>query len=139
MSNVSGLSGVLKGLKNLRKNQMAALARGIKKGALLIFRDAQAIVPVDQGNLKASGQVRTEETDSTVEASIVYTAEYAIYVHENLDAAHGAEFNRKHSAEIKSGAEHARGPKQQAKFLEVPFRKNKANVRKMVLDEVKNS
>jgi hypothetical protein len=65
-----------------------------------------------------------------------YTAAYAVYVHENLEAAHGQMYNAKYADEIAmtramkaakipkgSFTEwHDRGPNQQAKFLEQPAR-----------------
>jgi hypothetical protein len=74
--------------------------------------------------------------DSVLGESVVvgYTAAYAVYVHENLEAAHGAAYNAKHAAEISAGKTKSsktkkgwkgatsRGPNQQAKFLEQPAR-----------------
>jgi hypothetical protein len=63
-----------------------------------------------------------------------YTASYAVHVHEDLEAKHGADYNSWHGEEIsrgrtKSGRKKSgwkgrtsRGPDQQAKFLEQPAR-----------------
>ncbi len=51
---------------------------------------------------------------------VFYATNYAVYVHENLQAAHGKAYNAKHRGEKKFKS---RGPKQQAKFLEGPARK----------------
>jgi hypothetical protein len=61
-----------------------------------------------------------------------YAASYALFVHENLDAAHGEEFNKKHGR--------GRGPNQQAKFLETPFRtmKNSGILMSTITTAVKN-
>lgn len=59
-----------------------------------------------------------------------YTANYAVYVHEDTEAAHGEIYNTKYAAEIAQGytksgkrkrgwkGKTMRGPNQQAKFLE---------------------
>jgi hypothetical protein len=63
-----------------------------------------------------------------------YAASYAVYVHENLEARHGADYNSWHGEEIAAGktksgrtkkgwkGKTSRGPNQQAKFLEQPVR-----------------
>jgi hypothetical protein len=54
-----------------------------------------------------------------------YTASYAVYVHENIEAAHGQEYNTKHAQYHNRGKKKGqlvtqKGPNQQAKFLEKP-------------------
>jgi hypothetical protein len=62
-----------------------------------------------------------------------YSAKYAVFVHENLNAAHGTEFNQKHASDFgkrnkkgqflkATGTGKKRGEGQQAKFLEQPAR-----------------
>lgn len=51
--------------------------------------------------------------------NVGYAASYAVAVHENLEAAHGEAFNVKHRGEKGFTS---RGPGQQAKYLEQPFR-----------------
>lgn len=75
-----------------------------------------------------------------------YTASYAVYVHENLEAAHGEAFNAKHAAEIAAGAGRkkgerrvmSRGAGQQAKFLEQPAREHSTTIAQMVVNGMKN-
>jgi hypothetical protein len=82
----------------------AALVQATMQSAYDIFEDSQMVVPVDTGALRASGQVRPPEVSGTnVEVVIGYggpAADYAIYVHEDLEANHA--------------------PGTSAKFLEVP-------------------
>ena len=66
-----------------------------------------------------------------------YTANYALFVHENLEAAHGAAFNAKHAAEIAAGTEHSRGDNQQAKFLETPFRQLRPQLQAGIVADLK--
>lgn len=72
------------------------------------------------------------QKDEGTSVVVGYTANYAVYVHENLQAVHGAAFNAKYSAEIDRGVEHSRGPNQQAKFLEQPARELKQEFQRII-------
>ena len=74
--------------------------------------------------------------NATAGESVVvgYTAAYAVYVHENLEARHGSDYNAWYGEDISAGktksgktkkgwkGKTSRGPNQQAKFLEQPAR-----------------
>jgi hypothetical protein len=77
------------------------------------------------------------QEESNVSVSVGYTAAYAVFVHEDLQKAHGAAFNIKHADEIASGAEHSRGPEQQAKFLEGPAREKAGDIGAKVVEGLK--
>jgi hypothetical protein len=62
----------------------------------------------------------------------------AVYVHENLMAAHGELFNQKYADKIAAGREHARRPQEQAKFLEGPSRKYKSEIGAIITQVLKN-
>ena len=76
------------------------------------------------------------KSKATHDGSVVvgYNAGYAVYVHEDMNKAHGAAYNAKYAAEIASGLTPSgkvkkgwkgrtnRGADQQAKFLEKPVR-----------------
>lgn len=113
-----GIQDVLANFKKKDDEKQAAIERGMKRGALIIFRQSQLFVPVDKGNLKGSGFVRVVGRGINTRPQIGYTANYAIFVHENLAAHHGENFNRFHADEIAAGTEKSRGPNQIAKFLE---------------------
>jgi hypothetical protein len=49
--------------------------------ALFVQRESQQIVPVDTGNLKNSASTRPDASGKP-KAQVVYTAAYAIFVHE---------------------------------------------------------
>jgi hypothetical protein len=70
-----------------------------------------------------------DSPDAVKNESVVvgYTAAYALYVHEDLEKTHGAEYNEKHAEEIAAGAPD-RGEQQQAKFLERPAREFAAEI-----------
>ena len=75
------LNREISGIKNRSK-------AGLWEAALLIRREAQLKTPVDTGNLKGSYFVTVFEGPHGVVAEITNTAYYAIYVHEDLEAAH---------------------------------------------------
>ena len=159
MAELRGLANMLKSLRADHASKGAGAARGLKKAALFLLKEANKIIPVDLGNLKASGEVRAEGNGFNTVARVVYTAGYAIYVHENLDAAHGEEYNQKYAKEIDhnefqatlkkskrvfiydvNGTKfHRRGYGQQAKFLERPFREEREYLKKLIRDEIDKS
>lgn len=130
ITKVRGLSSVLGQMKKVQKGQVAGLERGLKLAGLFLLAKSQKEVPVEFGPLKASGFVRVTGFGAGTNVQVGYTAAYAIYVHENLDAAHGEEFNKKYAEAIKNGKMKSRGKGQKAKFLEDPA-KDFANRRDM--------
>ena len=137
ITSIKGTQAVLNKFK-ISESQIAKGAEvGLKKFGLLIQRESQKEVPVDQGVLKNSAFTRKAYGSGFNAVIIVgYTAYYAIFVHENLDAAHGEEYNQKHAEAISGSRErdtrgrftgvrknkrwHNRGAGQKAKFLEDP-------------------
>lgn len=59
-------------------------ATGIAHSLKALLDASNADVPVDKGELKGSGTVQTDGLTGTV----VYTAEHAVFVHEDLEAHH---------------------------------------------------
>lgn len=117
MARVEGLRAVIAALKKARKGHHAGMERGLKKAGLFLQRESQKIVPVDQNVLRPSAFTRPEpERGGGANTSVVvgYTAYYAIYVHEDLNARHA--------------------PGTQAKFLETPFREKREEMRKIILE-----
>lgn len=151
MAQVTNLSSVQAAMARAIAQKRKGLATGIKKASVFLQRESMKIVPVDYGNLRASAFTRMEgEGTAKVVGTVGYTAAYAVYVHENLDAAHGTAFNVKYAAELaaaralrkqrKGGTtgpfRHDRGPDQQAKFLEKPFRDNRAEILQIIKAEI---
>lgn len=100
-----------------------AVPTGLKAAALVLQRKSQELVPVQYGILKRSAETVVEGTGLKTTAKVRYSASYALYVHENLDVAHGIKFNLKHADLIAAGIKPwapGRGPNQTAKFLEIP-------------------
>lgn len=69
-----------------------ALGRALYEEANRIFNESQALVPVDTGALRSSGQVTLpQQGASGVQVTIGYggaAAPYAIYVHERMELNH---------------------------------------------------
>lgn len=84
--------------------------------ATIIFNQSQELVPVDTGRLRGSGRVTIERVPTGFSATISYSTDYAIYVHEDLTKAH-------------------RFPTQ-AKFLEQPARERLPNLMENIVRRV---
>lgn len=135
------ISATATGLKNIRRRTEVARRQmeegaeiGIRRAGLLLLRASKKMVPIDLGPLNASGYVRKiGGSGAKTLVAVGFTASYAGYVHENLDKAHGQEYNIKHAADIAAKRKYwhkaegrwtggmvtyrRRGKDQQAKFL----------------------
>lgn len=144
------ISMELRGLRDLKlaldakaEQYASGMQAGLGKAGLYLLRESQRLVPIQTGNLRGSGFVRRQPGTSGLQTVVLvgYTAEYAIYVHENLDAYHGRLFNMAYEDEIEEhGPNHPywfkRGARQQAKFLERPFREKQKKLKAIVLDSM---
>lgn len=111
---VQRLKHIKAALKKRPGMTATALRRGLFRAGLFLQRESQKIVPVEFGVLKASANTRLEGDGLSSEAIVSYGAEYAIYVHENLEARHK--------------------PGKQAKFLETPLREKQKELAAIILD-----
>lgn len=137
VAKITGVSGVLKNLKISESAASRGAEKGLKRGGLLIMVDSQKEVPVDKGILRESAFTRKSfGVGFSADIVVGYTAAYAPYVHENLDAAHGDEYNEKYAKEIAAGWMHNRGSGQKAKFLEDPAKRDAPLVTKMVQQSI---
>jgi len=139
MKRIRGAEEIIKELRAKHQSHADAMERGLKKAGLFILGKSMDIVPVDEGNLKASGFTRAKGKGFKCEVLVGYTASYAIYVHENLEARHGQDYNDWHGEEIAAGILHARGENQQAKFLEQPLREFRTEYVGIIRDEMENA
>jgi hypothetical protein len=98
---IKGVKAAVKALEQQAKVRQQRLHAGLKKGGLFLQRESQKIVPVQYGILRASAFTRAEGEGKDFFVRVGYTAQYAIFVHENLDSHHEVG---------------------QAKFLEAPAR-----------------
>lgn len=114
------------------------IAVGLKAAGLHLQRRSQYFVPVETGILKESAFTRASGSSQYTVVRVGYTASYAIYVHENMNAAHGAEYNKKYGRVLKSGKhEKLRAPQQQAKFLERPAREERSEMLAIIESRIK--
>lgn len=146
MINIVGMPQVLSRLKGASLKLNKSLERGLVKGGHFLQRESQKIVPWLTGNL--SGTAFTRKITPT-EVIVGYAAPYAAFVHENLDAAHGHDFNVKHADDIsrakartkitrrKSLVWFNRGEHQQAKFLERPAREKRFDILNILAQEAR--
>lgn len=86
------MAGEVRGLEEIVSNLNKAVAgiegatlAGLMEAGLQIEHSAKGRVPVDTGNLKNSGYTRKA---GKLAVEVGFTAFYAVYVHENLDARH---------------------------------------------------
>lgn len=113
---IIGLEKIVRNMRAEGKKRNDALSRGLLKAGLFLKRKSQEVVPVFTGNLKDSADVKKTGRGARMAVIVYYTASYAIYVHENLQARHK--------------------PGKIAKFLERPFRENLRTLRQIIRDEV---
>ena len=86
---VTGVKAVVAKLQRYKVAQGVATHKNLMKAGRYIQRESQMIVPVDTGNLKNTAFTRNVGGPGLLADVIVgYTAEYAIYVHEDPNAAH---------------------------------------------------
>jgi len=78
---IEGLDALNKRLSELPKELQAAGERGAFASALMVQGEAQNRVPVEYGNLR--GSAYTNKVLKGAETG--FSAEYAIFVHENLE------------------------------------------------------
>ena len=144
VASISGIDEIIKNLKRVDAQIDRGVARGLKRGGLLLQGASQKIVPVDKGPLKASAFTRNVGGSGFKTDIIVgYTAAYAVYVHEDLEALHGEAYNRQYGYKYrrinkKTGKityPKLRGPNQDAKFLEGPARELKPVILKIIHQE----
>ena len=88
--------------------------RGLKDGGLFVLRESKKICPIAEGNLRGDADTFVKPGTSGIDTDVIvaYYADYAVYVHEDLDARHN--------------------PPTRAKFLEAIFREQKSELFKVV-------
>lgn len=147
---ISGVSNLLKNLQTSANVVNKNIEKGLIKAGVFLQRKSMEIVPVQFGFLKASAYSRLTVSHSNTNTGVVsvgYTAAYAVYVHENLEAAHGRAYNVKHAEDIRNpnrshtvkSGNFQRGSGQQAKFLEQPARQYRMQLLRIILQTAKDS
>lgn len=115
---VTGVSKVLSRLRMSKSATAGGVGRGLKMAGLFLQRESQKIVPVDEGNLKGGAFTRNiGGSGFDTDVVVGYVADYAVYVHEDLQARHK--------------------PGKQAKYLEKPAREKRGVMLGIVRGEAK--
>jgi len=125
---IDGLETVLAGFWKVKGSTAASAERALKRGALFLLAASKELVPVEYGNLKASGFVASTGTGFSTKVSVGYTAAYAIYVHELVG------MKLKGQRRISKIGVYW-GPTGQAKFLEGPARALKPQILQTIYGE----
>lgn len=158
MAKIQYLDSVQASIRKLGKRKLEGLEAGLIGGGLLLIKASLPLCPVDSGNLRATWYVRsgdkqpqkgrkadTSRMGTNPSSKILpsvevgYTADYAIYVHEDLEKRHGSDYNAWYGEEISEGKKSDRGPDQQAKFLEQPLRTERKPIRDFIAQSVRDA
>lgn len=75
-------------MEKIGTHKAAGVQLGLEKAALVVKGASQRIVPIDLGVLRNSAFIKRQGGGFETVMTVGYAAEYAIYVHEDLDAAH---------------------------------------------------
>lgn len=75
-------------LKKALADMKSRAKKGMFLAVALVKRESQKRTPVDEGNLKGSHYTSVQTDSDGVKGEIGLTADYAIYVHEDLEAFH---------------------------------------------------
>lgn len=113
---IEGVRGILRNLRKSKAKSARGLERGLTRAGLFLQRKSQEVVPIDTGALKGSAFTRKENSGLDTEVIVGYTQDYAIFVHEDLEARHA--------------------PGKIAKFLETPARQNNAELLSIIKSEL---
>lgn len=116
MATVEGIKELKSAVARHQGRTGKGLRKGLYKAGLFLQRESQKIVPIDKGILRASAFTRMEGQGFNVSAVVGYTANYALFVHEDLEARHK--------------------PGKQAKYLEQPLREKRPRIIEIVKEEI---
>jgi len=114
---VTGQSAIAQNLRNFRKEQAKGVSIGLKLAGLFLQRESQLIVPIDTGALRNSAFTRSVGEGFDTRVGVGYSQDYAIYVHEDLNARHA--------------------PGKVAKYLERPLRTKQSQMLKIIATAAK--
>lgn len=118
MIKVTGANMVIANIRKTGIKMGVGMERGLIRAGRFLQRESQLIVPVDTSNLKNSAFTRNiGGCGFSADVLVGYTANYAVYVHEDLNAHH------------KTG--------KSAKYLERPAREKRGEIIAIINEEVK--
>lgn len=120
---VEGIGEAVKELNEILSQRGKQTKAGLRAAGLLIQRRAQKRVPVEYGKLRASSYTRTALSGG-ISVEIGFSAEYALYVHENMQVNAGRP--------RRSGIGEVWGPAGEPKYLEKALRETQPEIASIV-------
>lgn len=108
LARMKGVSQAITKLKKITARLAKEHEQNMMNAGLYLQRESQLIVPVRFGDLRRSARTRKSGSGFKVQVRVVYLQDYALYVHENLEARHA--------------------PGKTAKFLERPAREKRKQI-----------
>lgn len=139
---ITGVRKIRVNLKTYMVDQGRVFSIGLRRAGIFLQHKSQKITPVLTGTLRNTAFTRRFGSGYRTDVVVGYTAKYAAFVHEDLDKAHGRQFNELHASEIASAHTpsqkryfHTRGENQQAKFLEKPAREKRPEMLAIIASE----
>lgn len=133
---IQGLPQLIRSLKQFGDKAAKGIERGLVRAGAHLLRESMIEVPVDLGFLRGSSFARKTGMGFDTTVQVGYSAAYAVFVHENMDALHGEAYNTAYADEITTGSKNSRGKKQKAKFLEDPMKREQVRLLQIVKAEV---
>ena len=129
LKHVTGVDALLAKLQTKSAEYENKMIGALVQCGFLLERYSKQRVPIQHGALRKSGSTRVEGAGWDTRVIVAYTADYAMYVHENTEAKHGEAFNSAYAGIIAAaGGSHEywflRGPGQTAKFLSGPMQEH---------------
>jgi hypothetical protein len=140
MGSIMGqLSAAVANLQAQILEESDRLARGAEEGLAavgdLVLQESLKVVPVETKKLYDSGRADQNGSGFGTVVTVSFggeASEYAVWVHDDLQAAHGANFNAKYAWQINSGRLQGTGwnkdglrrPEEKAYFLQGPIDTN---------------
>jgi len=116
---VMGVKVVQRAFKTRKRMHAKGLHVGLMRAGLFLQRESQKLVPIDKSILKNSANTRAEGLGFNTAVIVSYGTDYALYVHENLEAQHA--------------------PGSVAKFLEIPLRLYQGRMGAIIIDAVEKA
>ena len=129
---IVGVENVIRNIRKTKSRLASGVEKGVKRAGLYLLAESQKLVPVDTGNLKASGVMRATGKGFNTNANVAYTAAYALFVHENTEM-------KLKGQPRPGGRGHYWDPqgRGRSKFLEYPARTLAPKLRQIIRDSAR--
>lgn len=88
MSTITGVKSVKEALRKHRQASARGMGKGLRRAGLFLQRESMKLAPIDTGVMRASASTIASGKGLATVVAVGYGTDYAIYVHENLEAQH---------------------------------------------------